>query len=92
MTTPVQTFDLYDIGASTAADMYEGDDITAKPTISSEQLAVVIRQIVDDNGEAIDAMDFTRDDHREYFAGMIAHAMLCRSDIHITTPNTNEDE
>ena len=99
----MQNFDLYDLGGSTSADMYEADDITATrplavgiPTdtrpISSEQLTVVINQILDDNGEAIEAMDFTRDDHRDYFAGTIAHAMLASTDIHITTPNTSEDK
>jgi hypothetical protein len=92
VTTPVQNFDLYDIGASTAADMYEGDDIIGTPSISSEQLTAIISQILDDNGEPIEAMDFTRTDHRDYFAGTIAHAMLDRGDIHITTMNTSEDK
>ena len=72
--------------------MYEGDDITATPSISSEQLTTIINQILDDNGEPIEAMDFTRADHREYLAGAIAYAMLDRTDIHITTANTNEDK
>ena len=86
MTTPVQNFDLYDLGGSTSADMYE------EPPITSEQLTVVINQILDDNSEAIDAMDLTRDDHREYLAGTIAHAMLGSADVHITTTNTSEDK
>ena len=60
--------------------------------MTSEQLTAIISQIVDDNGEAVEAMDFTRDDHREYFAGTIAHAMLHCMDIHITTTNTSEDK
>tara|TARA_Y100000034_G_scaffold43487_1_gene53039 strand:+ start:417 stop:698 length:282 start_codon:yes stop_codon:yes gene_type:complete len=93
MTTPVQTFDLYDLGGSTAADMYEGDAPAANPPITSEQLTAVINQILDDNTcEAIDAMDLTRDDHREYLAGTIAHAMLGCADVHITTTNTSEDK
>ncbi len=91
VTTPVQNFDLYDLGGSTAADMYD-DETSAKPSITSEQLTAVINQILDDNGEAIEAMDFTRDDHRDYFAGTIAHAMLARDDIRITTPYTSEDK
>jgi hypothetical protein len=58
--------------------------------MTSEQLTAIIGRIVNDNGEAIEAMDFTRDDHRNYFAGTIAHAMLAREDIHITTPDTSE--
>jgi len=93
VTTPVQNFDLYDLGGSTSADMYEGDDITAKLPITSEQLTATINQILDDNTcEAIDAMDLTRDDHREYLAGTIAHAMLGCADVHITTTNTSEDK
>jgi len=93
MTTPVQNFDLYDLGSRTSADMYESEEGTgSKPAITSEQLTAIINQILDDNGEAIDAMDLTRDDHREYFAGTIAHAMLDCMDIHITTTNTSEDE
>lgn len=104
VTTPVQNFDLYDLGGSTSADMYEADDITATrplavgiPTdtlpITSEQLTAVINQILDDNTcEAIDAMDLTRDDHREYLAGTIAHAMLGCADVHITANNTSEDK
>jgi len=93
MTTPIQNFDLFDIEA--------GDDLSrcvdvpggvANPPISSEQLTAIINQILDDNGEAIETMDFTRDDHRDYFAGTIAHAMLARDNIHITTPNNNEDK
>ncbi len=91
VTTPVQNFDLYDLGGSTAADMYD-DETSAKPSITSDQLTAIINQILDDNSEAIEAMDFTRDDHRDYFAGTIAHAMLARDDIHITTPNTSEDK
>ena len=91
MTTPVQNFDLYDLGGSTAADMYD-DETRAKPPISSDQLTVIINQILDDNGEPIEVMDFTRADHREYLAGTIAHAMLDCADIHITTANTNEDK
>ena len=57
--------------------------------MSSDQLTAVVNQILDDNTcEAIDAMDLTRDDHREYLAGTIAHAMLCHGDIHITTTNS----
>jgi hypothetical protein len=37
-------------------------------------------------------MDLTRDDHREYLAGTIAHAMLGCADVHITTNNTSEDK
>jgi len=59
--------------------------------MTSEQLAAIISQIVDDNGEAVEAMDFTRADHRNYLAGTIAHAMLDREDIHITATNTSED-
>jgi|TARA_R110000824_G_scaffold212843_4_gene399166 hypothetical protein len=93
MTTPVQNFDLFDIEA--------GDDLSrcvdvpgsaANLPMSSEQLTTIINQILDDNGEPIEAMDFTRADHREYFAGTVAHAMLDRMDIHITTPNNNEDK
>jgi hypothetical protein len=91
MTTPVQNFDLYDLGGSTAADMYD-DETRAKPPISSDQLTVIINQILDDNSEAIDAMDLTRDDHREYMAGTIAHAMLDSADVHITTTNTSEED
>tara|TARA_R110002074_G_scaffold127362_1_gene266365 strand:+ start:358 stop:639 length:282 start_codon:yes stop_codon:yes gene_type:complete len=93
MTTPVQNFDLYDLGSRTSADMYEGDGTDSKPLITSEQLTTVINQILDDNGEPIEAMDFTRADHREYLAGTIAHAMLDCADIHIaTTTNTSEDK
>ena len=90
MTTPVQNFDLYDLGSRTSADMYEGDSISAP--VTSDQLTAIINQILDDNGEAIDAMDLTRDDHRDYFAGTIAHAMLDCAGIHITTTNTSEDK
>ena len=92
MTTPVQNFDLYDLGSRTSADMYEGDDTDSKPPITSEQLTTVINQILDDNSDAIDAMDLTRDDHREYLAGTIAHAMIDSADVHITTTNTSEDK
>ena len=92
MTTPVQNFDLYNLGSRTSADMYEGDDTDSKPAITSEQLTVAINQILDDNSEPIQAMDLTRDDHREYLAGTIAHAMLDCADIHITTTNTSEDK
>ena len=93
MTTPVQNFDLYDLGGSTSADMYEGDDDTStKPSITSEQLTVVINQILDDNSEPIQAMDFTYAPHREYLAGAIAYAMLGSADVHITTTNTSEDK
>ena len=92
MTTPVQNFDLYDLGSRTSADMYEGDDTDSKSSITSEQLTAVVNQILDDNSEAIQAMDFTRDDHRDYFAGTIAHAMIHCTDIHITTTNTSEDK
>tara|TARA_R110002020_G_scaffold120179_1_gene273981 strand:+ start:157 stop:438 length:282 start_codon:yes stop_codon:yes gene_type:complete len=93
MTTPVQNFDLYDLGSRTSADMYEGDDdADSKPSITSEQLTAVVNQILVDNGEAIQAMDLTRDDHRDYFAGTIAHAMIHCTDIHITTTNTSEDK
>jgi hypothetical protein len=98
MTTPIQNFDLFDIEA--------GDDLSrcvdcprrrgpggaANLPMFSEQLTTIINQILDDNGEAIEAMDFTRDDHRDYFAGTIAHAMLARDDIRITTPYTSEDK
>jgi hypothetical protein len=93
MTTPVQNFDLFDIEAnddlSRCVDVPGG---VANPPMSSEQLTAIINQILDDNGEAIETMDFTRDDHRDYFAGTIAHAMLARDNIHITTPNNNEDK
>ena len=72
--------------------MYEGDGTDSKPPITSEQLTTVINQILDDNSDAIDAMDLTRDDHREYLAGTIAHAMLDSAAVHITTANTNEDK
>jgi hypothetical protein len=92
MTTPVQNFDLYDLGGSTAADMYD-DETSAKPPISSELLTAVIKQIIDDNVEPIEAMDFTYAPHREYLAGTIAHAMLDVAEIHITAPNnTSEDK
>ena len=59
--------------------------------MSAEQLTAIINEILDDNTcEAIDAMDLTRDDHRNYFAGTIAHAMLQCTDIRITTTNTSE--
>jgi len=93
MTTPVQNFDLFDIEAnddlSRCVDVPGG---VANPPMSSEQLTAIINQILDDNGEAIETMDFTRDDHRDYFAGTIAHAMLARDNIHITTPNNSEDK
>ena len=92
MTTPVQNFDLYDLGSRTSADMYAGDDTDSKSSITSEQLTAVVNQILVDNGEAIQAMDLTRDDHRDYFAGTIAHAMIHCTDIHITTTNTSEDK
>ena len=93
MTTPVQNFDLYDLGSRTSADMYEGDGTDSKPSsITNEKLTAVVNQILDDNSEAIDAMDLTRDDHREYLAGTIAHAMLGSADVHITTTNTSEDK
>jgi hypothetical protein len=93
MTTPVQNFDLYDLGSRTSADMYESEEGTgSKPAITSDQLTAVVNQILDDNSEAIQAMDFTRDDHRDYFAGTIAHAMIHCTDIHITTTNTSEDK
>ena len=92
MTTPVQNFDLYDLGGSTAADMYD-DETNTMPPVTSEQLIAVINQILDDNTcEAINAMDLTRDDHREYLAGTIAHAMIGCMDIHITSTNTSEDK
>ena len=59
--------------------------------MTSEQLTAILGEIIDDNNEPIEVMDFTRADHREYFAGTIAHAMLDREDIHITTTNTTED-
>ncbi len=94
MTTPVQNFDLFDIEAnddlSRCVDVPGG---VANPPISSEQLTATINQILDDNTcEAIDAMDLTRDDHREYLAGTIAHAMLGCAGVHITTTNTSEDK
>lgn len=94
MTTPVQNFDLFDIEAnddlSRCVDVPGG---VANPPMSSEQLTAIINQILDDNTcEAIDAMDLTRDDHREYLAGTIAHAMLGCADVHITTTNTSEDK
>jgi len=66
--------------------------------MTSEQLTAIISQIVDDNGEAVEAMDFTRADHRNYLAGTIAHAMLDRADVRVIsppapfTPNTSEDK
>jgi len=92
VTTPVQNFDLYDLGSRTSADMYEGD--SASVPITSDQLVAVIAQIVNESGtrEALQAMDFTRADHREYLAGTIAHAMLANADIRITTTNTSEDK
>ena len=94
MTTPVQNFDLFDIEAnddlSRCVDVPGG---VANPPMSSDQLTAIINQILDDNTcEAIDAMDLTRDDHREYLAGTIAHAMLGCADVHITTTNTSEDK
>jgi hypothetical protein len=93
MTTPIQNFDLFDIEAnddlSRCVDVPGG---VANPPMSSEQLTTIINQILDDNGEPIEAMDFTRADHRDYFAGTIAHAMLDRDDIHITTQNNSEDK
>ena len=90
MTTPIQNFDLFDIEAGD--DLSRCVDVPGGPPVSSEQLTAIINQILDDNSEAIDAMDFTRDDHRDYFAGTIAHAMLARDDIRITTPYTSEDK
>jgi hypothetical protein len=91
VTTPVQNFDLYDLGGSTAADMYD-DETSAKPPITSDQLTAIINQILDDNSEPIQAMDFTYAPHREYLAGTIAHAMLDCADVHITAANTSEDK
>jgi|TARA_R110002051_G_scaffold61304_1_gene112307 hypothetical protein len=92
VTTPVQNFDLYDLGGSTAADMYD-DEGGVNLSISSGDLTGVISQILDDNKEAIIAMDLTRADHREYLAGTISHAMLDRSDVRVITPNnTSEDK
>ena len=71
MGTGMQNFDLYELGGSTAADMHDGP----RPSLSPEQLAVIISQILDDEAEAVSVMDLTRDDHRGYLAGTIAHAM-----------------
>ena len=59
-----------------------------------EQLTSVISQIIGDIPLIADnsLMDFTRADHREYFAGTIAHAIFRSDDIHITTPNIIEDK
>ena len=57
-----------------------------------EQLTSVISQIIGDIPLPASLMDFTRADHREYFAGTIAHAIFRSDDIHITTPNTIEDK
>ena len=59
-----------------------------------EQLTSVISQIIGDIPLIADnsLMDFTRADHREYFAGTIAHAIVRHDDIHIITPNTVEDK
>lgn len=83
MGTPIQNFDLYELGGNTAADMY--GEVDSPAPVTSDGLITIINQILDDNTcEAIDAMDLTRDDHREYLAGTIAHAMLARDDIRIT--------
>ena len=55
--------------------------------MSPEQLTDFISQILDDNDEAVNVMDLTRDDHREYLAGMIAHAM-CRDGLIVTREET----
>ena len=44
--------------------------------MTPEQLTTIISQILDDNDEAVNVMDLTRDDHRRYLAGMIAIQML----------------
>tara|TARA_R110000824_G_scaffold12307_17_gene54113 strand:- start:120 stop:401 length:282 start_codon:yes stop_codon:yes gene_type:complete len=93
MTTPVQNFDLFDIEAND--DLSQCVDVpggVANPPPSSEQLTTIINQILDDNSEPIQAMDFAYAPHREYLAGAIAYAMLDCTDIHITTANTSEDK
>ena len=49
--------------------------------MTPEQLAAIISQILDDNDEAVNVMDLTRGDHREYLAGTIAHAMMLDHNI-----------
>ena len=44
--------------------------------MTPEQLTDIISQILDANDEAVNVMGLTRDDHREYLAGMIAIQML----------------
>tara|TARA_Y100000296_G_C5099390_1_gene219122 strand:+ start:325 stop:507 length:183 start_codon:yes stop_codon:yes gene_type:complete len=58
--------------------------------MTSDQLTAIISQIIDENNEMARVLDFTRPEHREYLGGTIAHAMLDREDIHITTTNTSE--
>ena len=91
MPSELQNFDLYELGSRTAADMYEDNSTSA---VTSDQLIAVIGQIVNEGGtrEALQAMDFSRADHREYLAGTIAHAMLQRGDIRITSKNTSKDK
>jgi hypothetical protein len=60
-----------------------------------EELTSVISQIIGDIPLIADnsLMDFTRADHREYFAGTIAHAIVAFIAMaRITTPNTIEDK
>jgi len=71
MATDMQNFDLFDM------DSNEGDKPASEPEAASpEELTVIISQIIDANEEAACTLDFSRADHREYFAGTIAHAML----------------
>ena len=58
--------------------------------MTSEQLTAILGEIIDDNNEVATVIDFTRPEHCKYLAGTIAHAMLAREDIHITTPDTSE--
>ena len=44
--------------------------------MTPEQLTTIISQILDDNDEAVNVIDLTRDDHRGYLAGMVAIQML----------------
>ena len=60
--------------------------------MTSEQLTAILGEIIDDNNEVATVIDFTRPEHCKYLAGTIAHAMLARDDIRITTPYTSEDK
>ena len=69
MSTPIQNFDLYELGGNTAADMY-GDEETGKVSMTAEIVRTVVEQ---HGGRSIeDSLSLYLPDDRE----TLIHALI----------------